>query len=101
MRRRPRPPVRSPQPGDETHPSPGAEVGHDDAIAWLRAVDGELYRTGPGPGGRKAWVAVVRARRPGAAAPRTIVALGETLVEAARAAASQWRRSGADRPLLH
>jgi hypothetical protein len=67
----------------------------EQAVSWLRDVDGELYRTKPGRGGRKAWVAVVRAPRPGTSASpgagRLIVALGETLQEAASAAARRWR----------
>ena len=60
------------------------------AVTWLRQVDGELFRTPPGRGSRDAWVAVVRSPLSDAK-PRTIVALGETLEEAASAAASQWR----------
>jgi hypothetical protein len=63
----------------------------EEALSWLRQVDGELYRTAPGRRGREAWVAVVRAPRAGFRTARTIVALGETLEEAASAAASQWR----------
>jgi len=65
----------------------------EQAVSWLRDVDGELYRTKPGRGGRKAWVAVVRAPRAETSlgAGRLIVALGETLQEAASAAAHQWR----------
>jgi hypothetical protein len=67
----------------------------EQAVSWLRNVDGELYRTKPGRSGREAWVAVVRApgapTRSDAARDRLIVALGETLQEAASAAAHQWR----------
>jgi hypothetical protein len=64
-----------------------------EAVAWLRQVDGEVYRTPPARHGREAWVAVVRTPRSGLHPARTIVALGETLEEAARAAATQWRES--------
>ncbi|MGH0028156.1 MAG: hypothetical protein ACQGVC_00065 [Myxococcota bacterium] len=68
----------------------------EEAVDWLREVDGELYRTRPNRRGREAWVAVVRAPdapapAPGRAKGRLIVALGETLQEAATAAASEWR----------
>ena len=65
----------------------------EQAVDWLRDVDGELFRTRPGRGGREAWVAVVRAPRPGARAgnARLIVALGETLEEATSVAAHRWR----------
>jgi hypothetical protein len=63
----------------------------EEALTWLRQVDGEVYRTPPGRRSRDAWVAVVRTPSSGFRAPRTIVALGETLEEAASAAASQWR----------
>jgi hypothetical protein len=62
-----------------------------EALSWLRQVDGDVYRTAPGRHGREAWVAVVRTPRTGLRSARTIVALGETLEEAATAAASQWR----------
>ena len=62
-----------------------------EAVTWLRQVDGELFRTPPGRGSRDAWVAVVRSPLADKKTPRTIVALGETLEEAASAAASQWR----------
>jgi hypothetical protein len=62
----------------------------EEAVQWLREVDGELYRTRPGRRGREAWVAVVRAPQQ---TPRLIVAMGETLQEAASAAALQWRES--------
>jgi hypothetical protein len=62
----------------------------DEAIAWLRQVDGELYRT-PRGGDRAAWVAVVRAPRAAPRASRLIVALGESLEEATATAARQWR----------
>lgn len=62
-----------------------------EAVSWLRQVDGELFRTPPGRSGRNAWVAVVRSPLADTKTPRTIVALGETLEEAASAAASQWR----------
>jgi hypothetical protein len=72
----------------------------DEAIAWLRQVDGELYRTPRGTGDRAAWVAVVRAPRP-ARASRLIVALGESLEEATSTAARQWREEIGFSGLVH
>ena len=67
-------------------------MGKEEALHWLRAVEGRLYRTGPAEGGRTAWVAVVRT--PGAPGQRgkLIVALGDSLEEAADAALVQWER---------
>ena len=67
-------------------------MGTEEALAWLREVEGRLYRSGPDPGGRTAWVAVVRT--PGAPGRRgkLIVALGESLEEAADTALVQWER---------
>ena len=67
-------------------------MGIEEALAWLREVEGRLYRSGPDSGGQGAWVAVVRT--PGAPGERgkLIIALGETLEEAASAAEAQWQR---------
>jgi hypothetical protein len=72
-----------------------------EAIAWLRAVDGELYRTPPGRRGRRAWVAVVTTPATGSAPQQRIIALGETLQEAASSAAVQWRAACAPTERLH
>jgi hypothetical protein len=61
-----------------------------EAVAWLDQVDGELYRTPGRLTGREAWVAVVRTPGRGARRGQLIVALGESLLEATCAAASQW-----------
>ena len=72
----------------------------DEALAWLRQVDGELYRTPRGSGARGAWVAVVPTPRVGARASRWIVALGGSLEEATMTAARQWREQlGAAGPM--
>jgi hypothetical protein len=72
----------------------------DEAIAWLRQVDGELYRT-PRGGDRAAWVAVVRTPRAAPRASRLIVALGESLEEATATAARQWREELGASGALH
>jgi hypothetical protein len=72
-----------------------------EAIAWLRAVDGELYRTPPGRRGRRAWVAVVTTPATGGTPQQRIIALGETVQEAASSAAAQWRAVFTPRGRLH
>ena len=71
----------------------------DEAIDWLRRVDGELFRTPRGA--RCTWVAVVRAPRGGRQAARLIVALGESPEEATSTAARQWREELGARGALH
>ncbi len=63
----------------------------EEAVSWLRSVDGELYRTPPGRHVGRAWIAVVRTPRWGTQRGELIVALGDTALEAATAAAIQWR----------
>jgi hypothetical protein len=62
----------------------------EQAVSWLRSVDGELYRTPPSRDARRAWVAVVRTPRWGNRRGQLIIAMGDTALEAATAAASQW-----------
>lgn len=62
----------------------------DEALSWLRDVDGQLYRNPRQASGREAWVAVVRTPRSGLQRGKLIVALGSTMEEAASAAESQW-----------
>ena len=63
----------------------------EQAVAWLRSVDGEVYRTPPARDQRRAWVAVVRTPRWGSVRGQLIIALGDTAIDAATAAASRWR----------
>jgi len=63
----------------------------EEAASWLRSVDGELYRMPSGRHANRAWIAVVRTPRWGTQRGQLIVALGDTALEAATAAASQWR----------
>jgi hypothetical protein len=72
-----------------------------EAIEWLKAVDGELYRTPPGRRGRRAWVAVVTTPASGRAPAQRIIALGETIQEATCSAAEQWRAACGPGDLLH
>jgi hypothetical protein len=80
-------------PAEDTSEAPTAEPGLStaEAIAWLREVDGELFRTPANPTGREAWVAVVRVPAPMAQRRPMIVGLGKTFEEAASVAAAQWR----------
>ena len=73
----------------------------DDALGWLRRMNGQLYRNNPHPSGKNAWVAVVRASRPGAGAGTLIIALGSTMEEAAQAAAGRWQRISGREQRLH
>ena len=63
----------------------------EEAVSWLRSVDGEIYRTPPGRHAVRAWIAVVRMPSWGTQRGQLILAFGHTAVEAATAAASQWR----------
>jgi len=62
----------------------------EEAVSWLRSVDGELYRTPPSRHAVRAWIAVVRTPRWGTQRGQLILALGNTAHDAATAAASQW-----------
>ena len=67
-------------------------MGTQEAMDWLREVEGRLYRSGPDAMGRTAWVAVVRTPGRGGARGKLIIALGETLEGAAASAEEQWRK---------
>lgn len=60
-------------------------------MAWLREVEGRLFRSGPDALGRSHWVAVVRTPPLGQARGKLIIAIGETLEEATSTAEAQWR----------
>lgn len=63
----------------------------DEALRWLRAVQGQLYRNRDHPSSRSAWVAVVRTPGSGGRNGKVIIALGGSMEEAATAAEGQWR----------
>ncbi|MGH7337587.1 MAG: hypothetical protein ACREI7_08420, partial [Myxococcota bacterium] len=50
----------------------------EEALSWLRSVDGELYRTPPSRHSARAWIAVVRTPRWGTQRGQLILALGDT-----------------------
>ena len=62
-----------------------------EAVEWMTAVDGQLYRSSLVENKPESWVAVVHTPRNGAENAKLIIALGKTLQEAAAAAESQWR----------
>jgi hypothetical protein len=65
-------------------------MSSEEAILWLRQVEGQLYRNNRHPSGREAWVAVVRTPRTEGRRGKLIIALGGSMEEAAGAAANQW-----------
>lgn len=67
-------------------------MGTDEAVAWLREVEGSLYRSGPDAAGRSAWVAVVPTPGRAGARGKLIIAVGSTLEEATTSAEAEWRR---------
>jgi len=67
-------------------------VSTEDALEWLREVEGRLYRSGPDASGRSAWVAVVRTPGRSGARGKLIIALGASLEAAASSAEEQWRK---------
>jgi len=83
-------------------PSVPIELSSEQAIAWLQSVDGELYRTPTqSPSLDGLWVAVVRT--PGFSGQRSqmIIAVGDTALEAAHAAACQWHSAWEGAPQGH
>ena len=66
---------------------------HEEAVDWLHAVDGQLYKSSIGGAGKpESWVAVVTTPRAGSANAKLIIALGETITDATSAAADQWHQ---------
>jgi len=63
----------------------------ENALSWLRQVEGQLYRNNRHPSGKQTWVAVVRTPRNGRRNGKLIIALGSSMEEAASAAEGQWQ----------
>ena len=81
---------------------PRIELNSEEAIAWLRSVDGELYRTPTGNATNLGvWVAVVRTPAFEGSRAQLIIAVGDTALEAAEAAACQWRSAWDQVPQGH
>lgn len=83
-------------------PTPPVELTSEQAISWLRSVDGELYRTPTHNASLDGlWVAVVRTPAFSGQRARMIIAVGDTALEAAHAAACQWHAAWEDAPQGH
>ena len=63
----------------------------EEAVEWLTAVDGQLYKSSLTAGKPESWVAVVRTPSSSRQKAKLIIALGETMQEATAAAIGQWR----------
>ncbi len=63
----------------------------EEALGWLRQVNGQLYRNNRHSSKTAAWVAVVRTPRNGMRNGKLIIALGASMEEAAAAAENQWQ----------
>ena len=70
----------------------------EQAVDWLRSVDGELYRS---PSRHGLWVAVVRTPAFTGKRSQMIIAVGDTALEAAHAAACQWHSAWEGAPQGH
>jgi hypothetical protein len=73
----------------------------EEAVSWLRQVDGRLYRSARNHSKGKACVAVVRTPRSGARDGKLIIALGQSLQEAVTAAEGQWQALWSDLSNVH
>ncbi len=73
----------------------------EEATQWLKQVDGQLYRR-PRPGHKEdMWIAVVHTPGIGGPHGRLIIALGETLQEAASVAEVRWQQFWDTLPASH
>lgn len=74
---------------------------HDQAVTWIQQVNGRLYHTPKQPDKPDAWVAVVRVPPSGSRSGKLIIALGESLLEAADAAEEKWQTLWANLSTIH
>lgn len=74
---------------------------HDQAMAWMEQVDGHFYQTPKRTDKPHTWVAVVRVPAVGSRPGKLIIALGESLAEAADAAEEQWQTLWDDLSTIH
>ena len=65
-------------------------TNEQDALRWIKQVDGTVYQNRNHADGDNAWVAVVRTPAANGKAGKIILAFGETIQEAAGAAESEW-----------
>jgi len=73
----------------------------EEAVAWMRQVNGRLYHTPERDDKPKAWVAVVPVPAAGTNSGQLIIALGESPMEAAGAAEAQWQTQWDHLSTLH
>lgn len=65
-------------------------TSEQDALRWLKQVDGTVYHNRNGTDSDNAWVAVVRTPAANGKTGKIILAFGESIQEAAGAAESEW-----------
>ena len=65
-------------------------TNEQDALRWLKQVDGTVYHNRNNADGENTWVAVVRTPAGNGTTGKIILAFGETIQEAASAAESEW-----------
>ncbi len=69
----------------------GEPMTQEEAVEWLTAVNGQLYKSSLTINKPESWVAVVRTESSATERAKLIIALGETMQDATSAAISQWR----------
>ncbi len=65
-------------------------MSEQDALRWLKQVDGTVYHNRQDNSGENAWVAVVRTPGANGKVGKIILAFGESIQEAAGAAEEEW-----------
>jgi hypothetical protein len=65
-------------------------ANEQDALRWLKQVDGTVYHNRNDADGDNAWVAVVHTPAANGKTGKIILAFGESIQEAAGAAESEW-----------
>jgi hypothetical protein len=73
----------------------------EEALRWMRDVGGTLFHNKRQSGGENAWVAMVRTPQCEGRAGKIILAFGESLGAAAKAAASKWEELWVEISSLH
>ncbi len=63
----------------------------EEALDWIRDVEGQLLRNKKQPEGPEAWVAIVRTPAGSRIKAKLILCFGHTAEDAARGAEEQWR----------
>ena len=65
-------------------------ANEQEALRWLKQVDGTVYHNRNDADGENAWVAVVRTPSANGKVGKIILAFGESIQEAAGAAEEEW-----------